>query len=251
MNIQNKTILITGGGTGIGFAIAKSLSVKGNNIILAGRREDVLKDAVAKLPGSSYFVTDVTNDASVNSLVQQVKNKFGGLDILVNNAGTGFYNPLDSDSGKVFEHAKFEMELNYLSVVNLTERFLPFLKASKEAAIINIESIVSYLPNLRIPTYSASKAALHSYALALRLSLEISNPHVKVFEVFPPFVDTDLTKAFDTDKLSPDEVAQDLYNALLKDEYAVRNGQTKDVYPAYRQSPEAVLKQFNGIEVEA
>lgn len=251
MNIQNKTILITGGGTGIGFAIANILSGKGNNIILAGRREDVLKEAVAKLPDATYFVTDVTNEASVNNLVQQVKNKFGGLDILVNNAGTGFYNPLDSDSGKVYAHARFEMELNYLSVVNLTERLLPLLKASKEAAIINIESIVSYLPNLRIPTYSASKAALHSYALALRLSLEISNPHIKVFEVFPPFVDTDLTKAFDTDKLSPDEVAQDLYNALLKDEFAVRNGQTKDVYVAYRQSPEAVLKQFNGVEVEA
>jgi uncharacterized oxidoreductase len=180
--------------------------------------------------------------------VKQVKNKFGGLDILVNNAGTGIYNPLDSDSGKVYENAKFEMELNYLSVVRLTERFLPFLKASKEAAIINIESIVSYLPSLAIPTYSATKAALHSYALALRLTLEASNPHIKVFEVFPPFVDTDLTKAFDTDKLSPDEVAQDLYDALLKDEYAVRNGRTKEVYPAYRQAPEVVLKQFNGIE---
>jgi uncharacterized oxidoreductase len=69
-----------------------------------------------------------------------------------------------------------------------------------------------------------------------------------VFEVFPPFVDTDLTKAFDTDKLSPDEVALDLYNALLKDEYAVRNGQTKEVYPAFRLAPEITLKQFNGIE---
>jgi uncharacterized oxidoreductase len=72
-----------------------------------------------------------------------------------------------------------------------------------------------------------------------------------VFEVFPPFVDTDLTKAFDTDKLSPDEVALDLYNALLKNEYAVRSGQTKEVYLAYRQSPEVTLKQFNGVEVEA
>ena len=248
MNITNKTILVTGGGTGIGFAIANKLSGKGNNIILAGRREDVLKDAVAKLPNASYIVADVTNDADLDNLVKQVATKFGGLDILVNNAGTGIYNPLDSGSGKVYENAKFEMELNYLSVVNLTERFLPFLQASKEAAIINIESIVSYLPNLRIPTYSATKAALHSYALALRLTLETSSPHIKVFEVFPPFVDTDLTKAFDTDKLSPDEVALDLYNALLKDEYAVRNGQTKEVYPAYLQAPEVTLKQFNGIE---
>ncbi len=248
MNIQNKTILVTGGGTGIGFAIANKLSGNGNSIILAGRREDVLKAAVAKLPNATYIVADVTNNADVDNLVKQVLIKFGGLDILVNNAGTGTYNPLDSDSGKVYENAKFEMELNYLSVVKITERFLPALKASKEAAIINIESVVSYLPNINIPTYSATKAALHSYALALRLTLEKSNPHIKVFEVFPPFVDTDLTKAFDTDKLTPDEVALDLYNALLNDEYAVRNGQTKEVYPAYRQAPEVVLKQFNGIE---
>jgi uncharacterized oxidoreductase len=251
MNIQNKTILITGGGKGIGFSIAKVLSGNGNTLVLAGRREDVLKEAVAALPNTFYVVTDVTKEADVNNLVQEVKIRFGGLDILVNNAGTGFFNPLDSDSGKVYEHARFEMELNYLSVVNLTERFLPFLKASKEAAIINIESIVSYLPSLSIPTYSATKAALHSYAQALRLALQISSPHIKVFEVFPPFVDTDLTKSFDTDKLSPDEVAQDLYSALLKDEYAIRNGQTKDAYVAYRQSPETFLKQFNGVEVEA
>lgn len=248
MNIQNKTILITGGGTGIGFAIASKLSGNGNRIILAGRREDKLKEAVAQLPNASYVVTDVTKDTDVANLVKHVTTTFGGLDILVNNAGTGIVNPLDSDSGKVYENARFEMELNYLSVVKLTESFMPFLKASKEAAIINIESIVSYVPSVAIPTYSATKAALHSYALALRLTLERSNPHIKVFEVFPPFVDTDLTKAFETDKLSPAEVADDLYNALLNDEYAVRNGVTKDVYAGYRQAPEITLKQFNGIE---
>ncbi|OQP55841.1 hypothetical protein A4H97_19785 [Niastella yeongjuensis] len=248
MNIQNKTILVTGGGAGIGFAIAKKLSGNGNSLILAGRRENVLKEAVAQLPNATYIVTDVTKDADVDNLVKQVKAKFGGLDILVNNAGTGFYYQLDSDAGKAYENARLEIELNYLSVVNLTERFLPFLKASKDAAIINVESIVSYLPAISLPTYSATKAALHSYALALRLTLEQSNPHIKVFEVFPPYVDTDLTKGIEAEKITAEEVAQDLYNALQKNEYAVRNGITKDVYVAYRQSPEDFLKVFNQIE---
>jgi uncharacterized oxidoreductase len=247
MNIENKTILITGGGTGIGFSIAKKLSGKSNNIILAGRREDKLKEAVAQLSGATYVVADVTKEADVENLVQQVKSQFGGLDILVNNAGVATAYPLDSEAG-VYEKAKFEMDLNYLSVVRLTEKLLPLLKASKDAAIINIESIVSYLPATVIATYSATKAALHSYSQSLRLVLQKTNPSVKVFEVFPPFVDTDMAKGFDAEKLSPDEVAQDIYNALQTNDYAVRPGRTKEVYQSFLQSPEVTLKQFNGIE---
>lgn len=247
MNIENKTILITGGATGIGFSIAKKLSGKGNQLILAGRREDKLKEAVAQLPGTSYVVADVTNEADVENLVKQVTTKFGGLDILVNNAGVVTAYPLDSENG-VYEKAKFEMDLNYLSVVRLTEKLLPSLKASKEAAIINIESLVSYLPATVIATYSATKAALHSYSQALRLVLQRTHPHVKLFEVFPPFVDTDMTKEFTAEKLSPDEVAQNIFDALQKNEYAVRPGITKEVYFSFLQSPEATLKQFNGVE---
>jgi uncharacterized oxidoreductase len=247
MNIENKIILITGGATGIGFSIAKKLSGKGNQLILAGRREDKLQAAVAQLPNTSYVVTDVTNEADVENLVKQVTTKFGRLDILVNNAGVATAYPLDSADG-VYEKAKFEMDLNYLSVVRLTEKLLPFLKASKEAAIINIESIVSYLPATVIATYSATKAALHSYSQSLRLVLQRTHPHIKLFEVFPPFVDTDMAKEFDAEKLSPDEVAQDIYNALQKNEYAVRPGITKDVYFSFLQSPEATLNQFNQVE---
>jgi uncharacterized oxidoreductase len=247
MNIENKTILITGGGTGIGFSIAQKLSGKGNSIVLAGRREDKLKDAAAQLQNTTYIVADVTKEADVENLVQQVKKQFGGLDILVNNAGVVTAYPLDSEDG-VYEKAKFEMDLNYLSVVRLTEKLLPLLKASKDAAIINIESIVSYLPATVIATYSATKAALHSYSQSLRLVLQKTNPSVKVFEVFPPFVDTDMTKGFDTDKLSPDEVALDLYNALQNNDYHVRPGRTKEVYQSFLQSPEITLQKFNGIE---
>jgi uncharacterized oxidoreductase len=247
MNIENKTILITGGGTGIGFSIAKKLSGKGNSIILAGRRESKLKDAVAQLSNASYVVADVTNEANVENLVQQVKTQLGGLDILVNNAGVVTAYPLDSEAG-VYEKAKFEMDLNYLSVVRLTEKLLPLLKASKDAAIINIESIVSYLPATVLATYSATKAALHSYSQSLRLVLQKTNPSVKVFEVFPPFVDTDMAKGFDVEKLSPDEVAQDIYNALQVNDYSVRPGRTKEVYQSFLQSPEVTLKQFNGVE---
>src|SRR5438132_11838141 len=110
MNIENKTILITGGGTGIGFSIAKVLSGKGNRLILAGRREDKLQNAVARLSQASYIVCDITNETEVNKLVQQVISKYGGLDILVNNAGVVTAHPFDSVEG-VYEKAKLEMHL--------------------------------------------------------------------------------------------------------------------------------------------
>jgi uncharacterized oxidoreductase len=243
MNTTNKTILITGGGTGIGFSIAQKLAGNGNTIILAGRREDKLKAAAAQLPNASYIVADITNEKDVNKLVQEIKH----LDILINNAGVVTAYPLDSVEG-VYEKAKFEMDLNYLSVVRLTERLLPLLKASREAAIINVESVVSYLPSVILATYSASKAALHSYSQSLRLVLNKKYPHVKIFEVFPPFVDTDMTKGFEADKLSPDEIAEDLYAALQTNQYEVRSGKTKDVYALFHQSPENALKIFNGVE---
>ncbi|WP_298733867.1 SDR family NAD(P)-dependent oxidoreductase [uncultured Chitinophaga sp.] len=244
MNIQNKKVLVTGGGSGIGFSIAKAFADKGNQVIIFGRTEDRLKGAVAKLPNASYVVGDVTNEKDVLALVKQVKENYGGIDILVNNAGTGRPQPLDG-SDNIIESARYEIELNYLSVVRLTSLLLPALKASKEAAIINIQSIVSYVPSTYLATYSASKAALHSYSQSLRLVLQQSAPQVKVFEVFPPYVDTDLTKNLEASKLSPEEVSSDLIQALESDSFAIRNGITKDIYQLFRQSPEEALLALN------
>lgn len=247
MNIQNKKVLVTGGGSGIGFAIAKAFADKGNQVTLFGRTEDRLKAAVAQLPNASYIVGDVTSENDVLQLVKQVKENYGSLDILVNNAGTGRPQPLDASQG-IYETAKFEIEINYLSVLRLTELLLPVLKASKEAAIINIQSIVSYVPNTFLATYSATKAALHSYSQSLRIVLQQSAPHVKVFEVFPPYVDTDLAKGIEADKLAPSEVADDVIHAVENELYAVRNGKTKDLYQLFRQSPEEALKVLNTAE---
>lgn len=244
MNTSNKTVLVTGGGSGIGFAIAQAFASRGNQLILAGRSEDRLKKAVALIPGASYIVSDVTDAASVKHLASTVEEKFGQLDILVNNAGTGRPQSIVASEG-IYDSARFEMETNYLSVLRLNELLLPLLKQSPEAAIINIQSIVSYLPSVTLATYSATKAALHSYSLALRLALSVSHPNIHVFEVFPPFVDTDLTKDFDTEKLSPNVVAEDILHAVESDQYAVRNGSTNDFYQFFRQSPEAALMALN------
>lgn len=246
MKTQNKSILVTGGGSGIGYAIAKAFAGNGNKLILVGRTEERLKTAAASLPNTTYIVADITNETAVAQLAEKIK-ALGGLDILVNNAGTGVaYQLLQGEP--VVQNARYEMEINYFSVLNVIEQFLPVLKESKEAAIINIQSVVSYLPSLVLPTYSPTKAALHSYSQSLRVALQRSAPQIQVYEVFPPLVDTDLVKDFDSPKLSPQVVANDILKSVQENNFNVRSGLTNDIYQLYRQSPDQALAALNSLE---
>ncbi len=243
MNIENKTALITGGGSGIGLAIAKALAAKGARVILSGRNEDKLQKAAATISNATYIAADVANATDVERLVERVKELHGGLDILVNNAGIS--NGQLPDSATIYEKGMEEIDINFLSVLRLTQLFLPLLKESGDAAIVNIQSVLSYVPSLASVTYSASKAALHSYSQALRLLLEKQGHAIRVFEVFPPYTDTDLIKHITADKLTPAEVAADTVNGIENNQYAIRNGITKNVYTSFLQSPEQTLLVLN------
>lgn len=243
MNIQNKKTLITGGGSGIGFSIAKAFSAGGAEVILVGRNEEKLKKSAAALKNASYIVADVSKRDEVKKLVETV-SKDGGIDILINNAGVSHYLPaLFSDND--YEKAAEEIEVNFLAVVNLINQFLPTLKAKGDAAIVNVESILAYVPSIHAVSYSASKAALRSYSQGLRLHLERANMGIKVFEVFPPLVETDMTAGLDAPKIAPKVIATDLVEALLKDDFFVRSGVTKDIYQAMLASPENALLLLN------
>lgn len=245
MNTTNNTILITGGGRGIGFAIAKTFAAKGNKVIIAGRNEETLRKAVAELPGVSYIVCDITSEADINALVEKVKKDFGGINVLVNNAGIGNAYQL-SGNADAFTKAKSEMETNYFSLIRLTEKFLPVLEQNENAAIVNISSVVAYVPSAAIPTYSATKAAVHSYTQTLRITLQRTTPQIKVYEVYPPFVDTDLTAGFDIPKLAPSVIAEDLLAGMENEEYDIRNGDAKHIYSLSLTAPEDAFLTVNG-----
>src|SRR5580658_7672008 len=155
MNITNKTILVTGGGSGIGFEIAKLLSQKGNKVIITGRTASKLQTAAAQLNNVSIIVADITSENDVNQLVDEINNEYGSLDILVNNAGLAHHHRLDQPSN-AYEKALEEMQTNYLSAVRLTEKLLPLLKNSKEAAVVIVSSIVAFVPGAALPTYAAT-----------------------------------------------------------------------------------------------
>src|SRR5260221_9153222 len=184
MNITNKTILITGGGSGIGFEIAKLLSQKNNKVIITGRSEARLQKAVAQLTNVNYVACDINSEKDINGLVKKIKEEFGSLDILINNAGQASVYKLDVEVN-AYDKAVDEIHTNYLSVIRLTEKLLPVLSNQKEAAIVNVTSIVAFVPGINLPTYAASKAALHSYTQALRYTLA-KTTNIKVFELMPP-----------------------------------------------------------------
>jgi len=246
MKTSQNTILITGGGSGIGFETAKLFSQKGNKVIITGRDENKLRKAVAQLNNAHYAVADVTNEKDINALVGRITKEFPELNILMNNAGhASIYQLSNLKDAAVL--ARGEMETNFFAPINLTTKLLPLLMKSPEAAVINVSSIVAFVPGLSLPTYSASKAALHSYTQALRLSLGASN--VKVFEVMPPLVDTEFAKDIPSDKkISPAQVASDLLKSVETNTYEVHVASTESLYVNFLGRPDKALLALNGIE---
>jgi uncharacterized oxidoreductase len=144
-----------------------------------------------------------------------------------------------------YDKASAEMETNYLSIVRLTEKLLPALKKSEEAAIVNVSSIVAFVPGVNLPTYAASKAALHSYTRALRHTIA-KKTGIKIFELMPPLVNTELSVEIDgKNGIPPLEVAEGLIKGFENDEYEMHIGVTADIYKLYLHSPQEALINLN------
>jgi len=244
MNTTNNTILITGGSAGIGFELARLLSDTGNTVIITGRNEKRLKQAVAQLPGVIPIVSDVSNADDIARLVDQMNTDFPQLNMVINNAGRALVYDLSTDNINAFEKAEEEMRTNYLSVIRLNEKLLPLLKRQEAAAIVNVSSVVAFVPG-SLATYSASKAALHSYTQSLRLALK-QNTDVAVFELMPPLVDTEFSAPIGgKNGISPHAVALRFMEGWEQNEFEIRVGQTEDIYRLYLSSPEEALRVMN------
>ncbi|WP_201980052.1 SDR family oxidoreductase [Hymenobacter rubidus] len=245
MNITNQTVLVTGGGSGIGLAIAKTLAEKGSRVIIVGRNEAKLQAAASQLPGVTALAADINSEADVARLVQQVQADFSDLSVLVNNAGQASAYELTAGAN-AFEKASAEIATNYLAMIRLTELLLPTLSAQPEAAIVNVSSIVAYAPSANISTYSASKAAVHSYTQSLRHTLA-KTTSIRVFELMPPLVDTEFSSEIGgAAGIPPQQVADELLAGLAQDEYEIRVGDTAGFYEFSRTSPAEAFATMNG-----
>lgn len=243
MNIKNKTVLITGAGSGIGYAIAKSLKDNGNNVIIVGRNPDKIKKAGEEL-GLTAIACDVSSPTDRALLVARVKKEFSDLSVLINNAGQAKVYKLGEGSNSM-EKAKGEFEINYFAPVDLTEQLLPVLKSQPEAAVVNITSNTVYHPVVVLPTYSDSKAALHSHTLALRHLLADTN--VQVYEVLPSLINTEAVKEIGGEQngLPPVVVADALIHGFENNHFEIYVGETLLQRTAYLANPAQAFLEFN------
>lgn len=246
MNTTKNTVLISGGSAGIGFEIAKLLTEKGNHVIITGRNLERLNHAAAQLSNVTPIAFDVTSEADVDQLVSRIKIDFPELNILINNAGFAHAYPL-TDTERAWEKADEEMQTNYISLMRLTEKLLPQLRSQKEAAVVNVSSIVALAPGLGVPTYSVSKVAVRAYTQLLRLNL--SDTSVKVFELMPPLVNTEFSKEIGGENgIPPQQVAEEFVAALESDIFEIHVGGTAQIFELLRTAgPDAALHALNGI----
>lgn len=191
MKLTGNTILITGGGSGIGLAFAERFINAGNTVIITGRREQVLQDAKDKFPGLITRVSDLNIESERIALFDWVTANYPEVNVLVNNAGTQQrFNVLKADARNNWAYFNQEITTNLEAPLHLAMLFAPLFAAREAAAILNVTSGLAFTPFAIGPIYSATKAALHSFTMSLRLQL--SDTSVEVIEIAPPAVNTDL-----------------------------------------------------------
>lgn len=248
MNLKNKTILITGGSAGIGMEAANQFIEMGAKVIITGRNQDKLDAAKKLYPNLITIKSDMANAEDANSLFHQIK-ELGGIDILYNNAGVmRLSSNLGIQSNSHLADAEYEMNINYFGIVRLNNLFIEMLKSRKESAIINTTSLLAYVPSVNEATYSASKVALRFYTETLRKHLEVIGTNVKVFELLPPVVDTDMTATRNNRKLTPEKLVNSLIAGLKKNQFTIRVGDTKLIYIINRIMPKLAFGLVNSKE---
>lgn len=245
MNLKGKTILITGGASGIGLEAARQFLAIGAKVIITGRNQAKLDAAKKEHPALIAIRSDAGSEEDAKALFKTVK-ELGGIDILYNNAAV-LVPPsnLGIANEKHIEGAAYEMEVNYIGVIRLINLFLDMLKSRNEAAVINTTSILSQAPSLIEATYSSSKTALAFYTTSLREYLKIIGSRVKIFELIPPLVATEMTAERSDKKISPEDMVKGLIKGLSKEEDVIRVGDAKLFNLVNRFLPKTAFKILN------
>lgn len=235
MKTTGNTVFISGGSAGIGLAIAKKLQAAGNKIIINGRSEERLKKALEELKDAVGIQGDLSVEADRLRIAEELKTKHADVNIIINNAGAA-YGYLLSETTNAHEKAAVEMNTNYIAVIHFTELLLPHLLQKADSAVINISSLAVFGSHKFLPTYGATKAALHSYTVALRMTYE-EQKNLEIYEVYPPLVNTEFSSYIGGENgIPPSEVADELFIALEKSQFDVPVGETKKYAAAIQEA---------------
>ena len=189
MNIAGNTILVTGGTSGIGRALAEALHGKGNKVIIAGRRQALLDEVTGRNPGMAGIAVDLSDSSAIGSFAESVKSQFPGLNVLINNAGIAGVEDYTADTIDL-ARAYSTIQTNITGVVQLSAALLPTLRAQPHSTLMVTTSGLAFVPYAPGPVYSATKAFMHNWLDALRVQLQKTS--VEVLELAPPYVQTEL-----------------------------------------------------------
>jgi uncharacterized oxidoreductase len=248
MNTAGNTILITGGATGIGFALAEALLKAENEVVICGRREHRLKEAMDKLPGVKIKACDIAVEKERRALLDWATENFKDLNMLINNAGIQKAVNLRKGEQDLLKGGD-EIATNLTALVHLCALFIPHLMSKNEAAIVNISSGLGFVPMAGFPVYCATKAAVHSFTLSLRHQLQKTS--VRAFELIPPMVDTELgfgttgKETLSHRGIQPDVVAAAFLAGLAADNYEMAVGQAASLVARSRQDPDGTFRGIN------
>src|SRR3984957_10293940 len=248
MKLTSNTILITGGGSGIGYELTKQLTALGNTILITVRDQSKMDRAKAAFPKIHTFQSDVSDSDAIATLYEKVTKQFPELNILINNAG--IMREINvHDEARSLEDITREIEINLSGPIRMVKQFLPHLKTKSEAAIVNVSSGLAFVPLPISPVDCPTKAGLHSFTESLRVQLR--NTKVKVFDLAPPAIQTELLDDFDVEDMKGASImkVEDMVIVAVKgmqtNRFEIRPGQANQLKMMSRLAPGFILEQMS------
>lgn len=234
MNTSGNIVLITGGSSGIGLAMAVRFLSIGNRVIITGRDQNKLNLVKTRYPELDVFACDLANQQDLERLVEFVHAKYSGLNLLVNNAGVQF-NYEFQEGAFLSDKIEYEVAVNLIAPMKLTAYLLPLLLQNGKGAIINVSSALFMSPKKLASVYCATKSGIHSFTKTLRYQL--ATTEIKVFEIIPPLVATRMTEGRGKAKITPEELVDEFLRDFQRDKFESFIGKSNYLRLINRISP--------------
>ena len=242
MRMTGNTIFITGGGSGIGRALAEAFHRRGNTVIISGRRKERLQAVLDANPGMAAIELDITDPASIARTAGTLTAEHPALNVLINNAGIML---LDEARNAVDDELVVStITTNLIGPIRMTGALIEHLKRQDGAVIANVSSVLGFVPMASTAVYSATKAAMHSYSLSQRYLLRQHG--VKVIEIAPPWVRTELLNSSEEERAMPlDAFIAGAMEQLATDVDEILVGQAPQMRANPGPGEHAFVTQFN------
>ncbi|PCI00361.1 MAG: oxidoreductase [Flavobacteriaceae bacterium] len=241
MKLNNNKILITGATSGIGRALAERFCLLGNQIIAVGRNEIRLEELTRFDNRITSFKCDISSQSELNRLIAFIKKEHKDLNVLINNAGIQYDETL-LDKTYSLQKIEDEISTNLTSPIKLIHSLIPVLQSNSNSAIVNVSSGLAFVPKATSAVYCGTKAAIHIFSKSLRYQLA----KIKVFEIIPPLVDTEMTKGRGKGKISPQKLVDEFIKAYKNNSYEVNIHNVKLLRIIHRISPTIADKIMKG-----